>query len=580
MGKEIIREELWGHPKGLYVLFFTEMWERFSYYGMRALLVLFLVADISDPDNPGFGWSEKEAYSLFGWYTMMVYVCAILGGILADKFIGRKKSVVLGGFILILGHSILAFPGMFTFYTGIILIILGVGALKPNISTIVGELYSANDKRRDEGFVIFYIGINAGAFLSGLIIGVIGETYGWHYGFGLAGIGMFFGQLVFMLGRKHLIGVGEKPNLEDDNSSSLGDLLSRLIKSGKGLGLTVSIATISSVLAYFYATGNDKIGYALLGTFYGVIGGVLFMIYREINKIEKDRFVVLLLCFFISIIFWGAFEQSGALINIYTNNKIDRTLSLWIIDLIFIGGGLWLLFSAIMRHIKKIDTSIIFYGLSALVFVIYGLLRTFEFTHPYEVKTTVFQSVNSFFIMIFGTASVSLWVWIRKKGWEYSAIFKMAVGTIILGIGFSFMTIAAKETVITENGLANVSWLILAYLFWTIGELFISPVTLSFVTKVAPVKYVSILMGVYFAITGLGNKLAGVIGEISTEMVESSVSEGVKIGLSEVEATANAHSALFMYILAGCIGFSMLIIVFLKKLKSLTHGAEELVDAD
>jgi len=184
------QKELFGHPIGLFVLFFTEMWERFSYYGMRAILVLYLVGR-TDVDNAGLGWSNGDALALYGWYTMMVYVMSIPGGIIADKILGQKKSVLVGGVLLLFGHSILAVEAMWAFYTGLVLIVCGVGMLKPNISTMVGGLYTKGDIRRDKGFTIFYIGINLGAFLSSLIVGYVGEVYGWHYGFGLAGIGMF-----------------------------------------------------------------------------------------------------------------------------------------------------------------------------------------------------------------------------------------------------------------------------------------------------------------------------------------------------------------------------------------------------
>ena len=203
----IKQKELFGHPVGLYVLFFTEMWERFSYYGMRAILVLYLVAQ-TQGDNAGLGWTNGEALALYGWYTMLVYVASIPGGWIADKFLGQKKSVLYGGILLVAGHSVLAIEEMWAFYTGLGLIIAGVGLLKPNISTMVGGLYKKGDIRRDKGFTIFYIGINIGAFLSSLIVGTVGEVYGWHYGFGLAGIGMALGLIQYVLGQKHLMHVG------------------------------------------------------------------------------------------------------------------------------------------------------------------------------------------------------------------------------------------------------------------------------------------------------------------------------------------------------------------------------------
>jgi len=269
------QKELFGHPIGLYVLFFTEMWERFSYYGMRAILVLYLVAQ-TDLENAGLGWTNGDALALYGWYTMMVYVMSIPGGFIADKFLGQKKSVLVGGIFLLFGHSILAVEQMWAFYTGLVLIVCGVGMLKPNISTMVGGLYKKGDIRRDKGFTIFYIGINVGAFLSSLIVGYVGEVYGWHYGFGLAGIGMGLGILQYVLGQKYLTHVGN-----------------------------------------FLGASQNEEEKALMN--------------KPLTKIEKDRVVVLLISFLLVIVFWGAFEQAGGLMNIYTMEKTDRMLMGWLI---------------------------------------------------------------------------------------------------------------------------------------------------------------------------------------------------------------------------------------------------------
>ncbi len=434
--------ELFGHPKGLFVLFFTEMWERFSYYGMRAILVLYLVTQTTGT-NPGLGWTTGEALALYGWYTMLVYVASIPGGWIADRILGQKKSVLIGGLTLCLGHSILAVEEMWAFYTGLGLIIAGVGLLKPNISTMVGGLYEAGDSRRDRGFTIFYIGINIGAFLSSLIVGVVGEVYGWHYGFGLAGIGMLLGQIVYMAGQKHLTHVG---NLLSETSNA-----------------------------------EDKAKYD-----------------QPLTKIEKDRVIVLLLSFLIVIVFWGAFEQAGGLMNIYTLEKTNR--------------------------------------------VIAGM----------TIPASVFQSLNAAFIILLGTTVAGYWVKRASKNKEASSLFKMAVGTMIMGLGFLFMTGASAQ--FEANGSSAMYWLVFAYLFHTIGELCASPVALSFITKLAPVKYGSIMMGVYFAMTGFGNKLAGLLGESASELGEYVIFTGIAV---------------------FCVAFGLLILTLLKKLKAMTHGAED-----
>lgn len=408
VSQPIERKELWGHPVGLYILFFTEMWERFSYYGMRGILTLYIATSATAID-PGLGWSSKDAIWLYGWYTMLVYVASIPGGWIADKFLGQKKTVLVGGLLLCAGHGILAIPQDWAFFTGLLLIILGVGGLKPNISTMVGGLYKEGDIRRDSGFTIFYIGINIGAFLASISVGLVAAIYGWHYGFGLAGIGMLLGQIVYMAGQRYLKGVGE-----------------------------------------FIGGSDSEVDPEVAK--------------KPLTKIEKDRVVVLLISFLIVVVFWGAFEQAGGLMNLYTDAKVDRGI-----------------------------------GLSWLE----------------EIPAAVFQSLNAGYIIIFGTMVAAFWAARKRKGKEASSLFKMAIGTIIMGLGYVFMMFASNEASAVPFGKAAMIWIFLAYLFHTIGELCTSPVALSFITKLAPVKYASIMMGIYFAATGFGNKLAGTIGESS-----------------------------------------------------------------
>lgn len=453
---KVEQKEIWGHPTGLYVLFFVEMWERFSYYGMRAILTLFLAAPIlmGDPQS-GYGWSNAETLSFYGTYTMLVYLTSIPGGWIADKFIGQKKAVMLGGLLLCLGHGILAVDAQWAFFTGLVLIVLGVGFLKPNISTMVGGLYKKGDDRRDKGFYIFYIGINLGAFLGALIVGVVAAKWGWHYGFGLAGIGMALGQVMYILGQKHLIGIGD-----------------------------------------FLGTSENPEEKAAMK--------------KPLTKVEKDRMLVLFLSFIIIIVFWGAFEQAGGLMSLYTEQKTDRLLSF---SLPFIGN---------------------------------------------EIPAAVFQSINAFFIIVLGTAVGGFWYKWGKKGKESSSLFKMAIGVIIMAFGFFFMSKASTEVVMDGDNIIEKSamiWLVLAYLFHTIGELCASPVALSFITKLAPLKYASFMMGAYFAATGLGNKVAGFVG-----------------GLSEGAGDFQVFTGIAVF----CIIFGFLIIAILKPLKRLTHGAEDL----
>lgn len=440
--KQPHQKELFGHPVGLFILFFTEMWERFSYYGMRAILVLYLVAQTAG-DNAGLGWTNGEALALYGWYTMLVYVASIPGGWIADKFLGQKKSVLYGGILLVAGHSILAVEQMWAFYTGLGLIIAGVGMLKPNISTMVGGLYKQGDIRRDKGFTIFYIGINVGAFLSSLIVGYVGEVHGWHYGFGLAGIGMALGLLQYVLGQKYLKTVGN-----------------------------------------FTGDSEDEEEKAAMK--------------RPLTKIEKDRVVVLFISFLLVIVFWGAFEQAGGLMNIYAMDNTNRMLMGW------------------------------------------------------EVPASWFQSLNAMFIIFLGTFVAGYWANRKLKGKLATSLFKMIIGLIIMGTGFFFMSAASAQ--FESTGSSAMYWLVLAYLFHTVGELCISPVALSYITKLAPLKYASLMMGVYFAMTGFGNKLAGLLGEASEKLGEFTIFTGIAV---------------------FCVSFGLLVMIFRKKLEKLTHGAED-----
>ena len=490
------QRELWGQPIGLYILFLTEMWERFSYYGMRALLVLYMTTQtMGDDRGPGLGWSNQEALALYGWYTMLVYVMSIPGGMIADKLIGQKKAVLFGAIILCLGHGVLVLTDIWAFYTGLGLVILGVGLLKPNISTMVGGLYREGDIRRDKGFSIFYIGINLGSLLATMIVGLVVAKWGWHAGFGLAGIVMVLGLINYLYGQKYLVHVGNyTPDKNDPNEISYGKLYSKLFSSSKQLIITLILFLVS--MYGWYTLGW---GYGLLFLFLTAIASLLMMIYKELDsQVYKDRFMVLLLSFIMVIIFWGAFEQAGGLMNLYTESKIDRVLFGW------------------------------------------------------EIPTVMFQSLNAGFIIIFATIVAGIWAKRQLKGKEASSLFKMALGIIIMGFGFLFMVFAAME--FEKSGPASMIWLVLAYLFHTLGELCISPVALSFITKLAPVKYASLMMGVYFAATGLGNKVAGIVGESASEFGEYTI---------------------FLGILVFTVIIGTLFIMLLKPLKRLTHGAED-----
>jgi POT family proton-dependent oligopeptide transporter len=432
-----------GHPTGLFILFFTELWERFSFYGMRAILVLYLTAETNAQFNPGLGWTSKEALALYGWYTMMVYFMGIFGGAIADNWLGQKKSVLVGGLLIILGQFALAVQGMAPFYTGLVLIVSGVGLLKPNISTMVGSLYKPGDARRDSGFTIFYIGINIGAVLAPIVVGYFGEKVDWHLGFSLAGFGMILGQLVYVFGRKQLLGVGDLLKHSAEHSHLMN---------------------------------------------------------QPLTKIEKDRIMVMFISFLIVMVFWAAYEQAGGLMNLYARDKINR--------------------------------------------VVMG----------YEIPASFFQSLHALYVVILGAPMAWFWVQWRKKGKESSSVFKMGVGSIIMSLGFVALMGAAYDVSESALNKAPVYWLFLSYFLHVVAELSISPIALSFITKLAPVKYASLMMGTYFAITGLGNKVAGMLGEAAQDAGEMAIFTGITV---------------FTFLLG------VLILLFVNKLKALSHGAED-----
>ncbi len=499
LAKQPHEKELFGHPVGLYILFLTEMWERYSYYGMRALLTLYMAAKTIG-DNPGLGWSNSESLMLYGWYTMLVYVMSIPGGIIADKYIGQKKSVLVGAIILVFGHGVLAIDQEWAFFTGLGLIVLGVGMLKPNISTMVGGLYKPNDIRRDKGFSIFYIGINVGSLLATSSVGIVAAIYGWHYGFGMAGICMLLGLIVYLWGQKYLVHVGNVATVEEKKDDvSIAEMYKRLLKSPKQLSI-VFILICLSLYAGFTFKGIDHWGYGALFIFISLVIGLMMMIYKDLEtQVMKDRFLVILLSFGLVIVFWGAFEQAGGLMSLYTEQKTNRN----------------------------------FFGL-------------------FEIPTAVFQGFNAGFIILFAVGVANFWANRKLKNKEASSLFKMATGTIIMGTGFVFMVFASLQY--QENGESAMYWLVLAYLFHTIGELCSSPVSLSFITKLAPARYASLMMGAYFASTGLGNKVAGILGENASEYGELTIFAGIFI---------------FTVI------FGLLVIALLKPLKRLTHGVED-----
>jgi proton-dependent oligopeptide transporter, POT family len=432
-----------GHPKGLYLLFSAEMCERLQYYGMRAFLVLYLV-----DATRGLGWSSGRALSFYGWYTACVYLTPVIGGWLADRYLGQRLSVILGGTLMMFGQFLCALKSVPLLYLAFVFLVVGNGFFKANISTMVGQLYRAGDARRDSAFTIFYMGINLGGMIGPLVCGTLAERVDWSLGFASAGLGMGLGVLVFAALKGKL----------------LGDV--------------------------------GKLGYEQRKT---AAGGVAK---APLTREEKERVVVIFVLSLFVAVFWAGYEQGGGLMNLFTKSKIDRVL----------------------------------------------------FGH--EIPATTFQAINSFFILAFAPLFAMLWTWLAARGKQPSTPAKMAGGLLLLSVGFLLLVGAARQAEVV--GKAAALWMVGAYLFHTLGELALSPVGLSMVTKLAPKAFASALMGVWFLSNMAGNKLAGMIGTLGERFGEFNIFLGIAVG--------SAAAGLLLFALSGT-------------LQRMTHGAELITEA-
>ena len=464
-GSELNQKTIFDHPTGLFVLFFTEMWERFSYYGMRAILVLFLTSSIM---NEGWGWEREDALVLYGWYTGLVYFTPLIGGILADKFLGYRNATVMGAFIMALGHGSMAleyFSDSF-FFLGIALLIIGNGLFKPNISSIVGQLYKDDDIRKDGAYTIFYMGINCGAFLGILLCGYLGEKVGWHWGFGLAGIFMFFGMLQFYFAQNIFGSIGLKPEKKKDLKS------------------------------------EDKTKTPITG-------------------VEWDRIIVILVFSAATIFFWWAFEQAGGSMTIFANDYTERNLTgessmifktvntiITIVPMVVITYVLFRLFQNIFQ---KYFLSNLFLGSSFVI--IWGIVLWMinnEFSQDAtEIPASWFSVLNSLFIIIFAPIFSKIWA----SKYNPSGPVKFSIGLILLGLGFGFLAYGSMSIPYgAQTASVSIFWLVFAYLFHTLGELCVSPVGLSYVSKLAPVRLVGLMFGFWLLSSFFANLIGGFTG--------------------------------------------------------------------
>lgn len=498
-----------GHPRGLLVCFMTELWERFSFYGMRALLIFYLTEH--------FLFGDDKAFLIYGAYSALVYVMPVIGGILADRYLGSRKAVTFGAILLVIGHFGMTLEGppatvtgtiverdplyLQFFYLSLAFIITGVGFLKANISTVVGALYETDDRRRDGGFTIFYMGINIGAFFASILCGWLGQTYGWAYGFGLAGIGMLVGLVVFLRGQPHLQGRADPPSPA---------LLAEKLVGGVSRETSIYCGAIAGVFVIWQLVQHQAlVGRALMG-----FGGLMLVVvvaysFLKCDRTERQRMFVASTLVLFSVLFWALFEQAGSSLNLFADRSVDRVVA------------------------------------------------------GYEIPASVFQSLNAFFIFLLAPLFALLWTWLAARNWEPSTPIKFALAILQVGLGFLVLVFGAQTTGYGEP--TPLIWLVFIYLLHTTGELCLSPVGLSMITKLSVARVVGMMMGVWFLASAGANFIASQIARLtSAETREGEV----------LDQTAALAQTLDVYTQVGwfAIGVAAFLLLISPLLRRGMHG--------
>ncbi len=579
---DFFKSNILGHPAGLFVLFFTEMWERFSFYGMRILLVIFLTAAIG-ADNAGFGMPIEHAAAVYGTYAMLLYLTPILGGLIADKFLGYRWAVVIGAFIMTLGHAAMAVETHFWVYVGLGLLVLGTGFFKPNMTSILSEMYKDVPEKKDGAYTIFYMGVNAGAFFGMMLCGYLGEKIGWAYGFGLAGVFMLLGTLQFWLAKPLFGSIGDVPSKIETNQTNSpmdltqGDedtknpftLLDKILigfSSVMGLGYAINdpMSKIANIDVFSFANTDYLEGQyimvllALMAFLYMVISRI-----SRYDKVVRDRMIAVIIFAFFTVFFWLSFEQGASSLVLFARDSVDRTLVgeaatifnvvntlLTIIPLLIISYVLFLLGKQTWKIIPASNVVLILTFLGVWCVALWMLNRDFNAATT-EIPVSWFSILNSFFIIAFAS-SVSKW-WESK--YNPTAAVKYGLGLIIMAAGFGFLAFGAYGI---EAGVkVSMVWLILAYLFHTLGELCLSPVGLSYVSKLVPARMIAFMFGMWYLAIAIGNKLAAVLG-------------------GQIENITNEYSlSAFFLIFTIVPTVAGILIVFLNPLlKKLMHGVK------
>ena len=575
--ENMFKDKVLGHPAGLFVLFFTEMWERFSYYGMRALLVMFFTASLLDG---GWGWPREHAYAIFGTYTSLVYLSTLLGGYFADKKIGYRYAVVIGALLMTLGHGAMAVETPFFIYLGLTLLVFGSGFFKPNMTSIISEMYKGKDEKKDGAYTIFYMGVNAGAFLGILLCGYLGEQVGWRWGFGLAGIFMLFGLLQFWFAQNIFGNIGTKPVKTDTTKIETS---ANEPKLNPFTSLQLGLIAIAGLLGISWIF-NDPISKISEGAYnlfdfsmFGVEGSnlailsalglfVLILVIRipKYDKITRDRMLAVIFFAFITIFFWAIFEQAPSSLTIFARDYTQRVLEgnsafifkvvntlMTVIPLGIITWVLWLLFK---KTFAKYTVSNIFLAISfVIIWAISLWMLSVEFGKEIaEVPASWFGVLNSLFIIAFAPLFSKWW----ESKYNPNANMKYAIGMVLLGIGMACVAIGASSI---EPGAKTASvsmiWLILVYFFHTMGELCISPVALSYVSKLVPGRMIAMMFGIWYLAVAIGMKLAGVFGEASEGIAQS---EGL--------------SYFFWLLTAVAVGLGVISALLYPVIKKLMHG--------
>jgi proton-dependent oligopeptide transporter, POT family len=469
-------KSFFGHPRGLATLFFTEMWERFSYYGMRALLVLFMVASV---ESGGMGLDEKTSGAIYGLYAMFVYLLALPGGWLADKLFGLRRAVFYGGCIIAAGHVLLAFHSTETFFLGLLFIVLGTGLLKPNISSLVGQLYPVSEQaKRDAGFSIFYMGINVGAFTSPFITGYLGENINWHYGFAAAGLGMIIGLIQYKLTESNLGSIGVAPSLEGSETEKAET--KRKVRTGLWLAGVMLFVFVALLMTRTITIDPVRIAQAssvVILTCVIVYFAYVF-IFEKLTSDERKKLSVILILFFFSAVFWAGYEQQGSSLNLFAKRYTDRFIGTW------------------------------------------------------EMPAAWLQAAPPIFVVIFSLVFAWLWVWLSKRNLDPNTPVKFSLGLLFTAAGFAVMMWASYYVVMDGKAEAEAppTWLIVTYLLNTFGEICLYPVGLSAVTKLSPNKLGGQMMGIWFMSLAFGNLIAGLFaGEFDENVIAAN--PGILISL-------------------------------------------------